>query len=242
MPISYTYALPPGLYVLKNDKPEVKARIDELARLFNRQLGDKSAVAQCKDCCHRLIVFIDDCFHETFAREKCKRGIQGFITDDINRAREYGQQMLYFLIDLHAQIDSFVSFDDLPSCRSLLDCSPEEAALKAVDLVGSGVVKVISKSIAIGSDVFHIIEISDVRSFYSAALQLLQTEKAQGWEPRPIETFFGEKCKMELEYCKLAALKVAGNLTSEVLENTREAIEEYQRRIDNARYSRAEIV
>lgn len=232
---AFKHPLPPGLYVLKKGKPEVKAKTNELAQLFDRQLGDKFAVAQCKDCCHRLIAFWDECFHETFVREQCKRRIRGFITDDINRARKNGLRMLNYLVDLYAQIDTFISFNDLPSCRSLLDLSPEEAALKAADLVGNGVVKVISKSISIGADIFHIKEISDVRGYYSAALQIFQSEEAQGWEQRPIETIFSEKCKMELEYCKLAALKVAGNLTSDALEYAKSVVEECQRRIDEAR-------
>lgn len=234
MSISNPQGLPPGLYVLKKDKQEVIARIEKLAELFNCQLVDSLAVARCKDCCHRFVAFLDDCFLDTCAREKCKRRINGFITDDINRARINGKKMLSFLIDLRSQIDFFVPFEDLPSCRSLLDYSPEDSAIKAIDLVANGIVKVVSKSLAIGSDVIHIKEISDVRKYYLESLRILKDEQEQGWELSPVEIVFREKSMMELEYCKLATLKVAGELSSDVLEYSRTVIEGCRKRMNEA--------
>lgn len=234
MSISNPQGLPLGLYVLKKDKPEVIARIERLAELFDCQLVDSLAVARCKDCCHRFIALLDDCFQDTYAREKCKRRIKGFISDDIIRARVNGQKMLSFLIDLRTQIDSFVPFDDLPSCRSLLDYSPEDSALKAIDLVANGIVKVVSRSLSIGSDVIHIKEISDVRKYYLDSLRILKSEQEQGWEPSPVEIVFREKSTMELEYCKLATLKVAGELSSDILEYSRTVIEGCRKRMNEA--------
>ena len=128
--------------------------------------------------------------------------------------------MCDIIFRISESLQYFVPFDDMPSCRSLLDFSVEDATVKAIDLVGTGVVKEVAKALSIGSEICKIKTIADVEHFYSSAQGLLAKEAREGWQPTPIEFLFENKCEMELEYCKLASLKVAGQLTKEVMESS----------------------
>lgn len=223
--------LPVGLYVLSKDKSVVIARIDDLSKQFFFTLEGKQVVAKCKECQQRVLLFLNESFEDTRAREKCKLRFQSYFTDDINLAREYGQRMLDFLFQLKGTMKLFVPFEDLPSCRSLLDCSVEEAIVKAADLCGSGIVKATAHVLSIGSEVYKIKNIEDVRHYYNDYLVLFQRDVEEGWKLSPVEQVFLIKAKIELEYCQLAVLKTAGKLTKDVLEISRELIEGY--RINN---------
>ena len=220
--------LPAGLYVLSKDKSAVISRIDDLSKPFFCNLEGRQVVAKCKECQRRLLFFLNESFEETRARDKCKLRIQSYFTDDINLAREYGQRMLDFLFQLKGTMTLFVPFEDLPSCRSLLDCSVEEAIVKAADLCGNGIIKATTHVLSIGSEIYKIVSIEDVRHYYNDYLELFQRDVDEGWKLSRVEQVFLNKAKMELEYCQLATLKTAGKLTEDVLAVSRELIEGYR--------------
>lgn len=224
--------LPDGLYVLRRDREEVSSRIVTLSEPFKLNLQGKQVVAKSKECKYKITVFLEECFEETSARNKCKRRLEGYLTDDVSIAREYGQKMLFFLINLKGMMPYFVRFDDLPSCRSLLDYSPEEAAVKAADLCGNGIVKASAHILAIGSKLYDFKTISDVWHYYTDSLTSFQKDVSEGWKLSPVEHLFENKANMELEYCKLATLKTAGKLTEDIMEVSREVINSYKNRIE----------
>lgn len=195
-------------------------------------MSDKQAVAKCKELSHVIADVLTDCFEETCAINKCCRWINKLLTDDINLARVYGLKMSYFLSDLKVFIWYFVPFKDLPSCRVLLDYSPEEAAIKAIDLVENDIVKVASKVISLGEGLYHVHTIAGVKHFYGDLLETFRKDVEGGWKPSPIEMLFEAKCNLELEYCTLAKLKVSGKLTQELLEIGLMAVKKYQMIID----------
>ena len=225
--------LPEGLYVLSKDKLEVEKKLDDILRLFNRSLPEGQVVAIFKDGCHKVSNFLADCFTETHARTKFQNRVLSMsTTDNVELDRKYGQNIYYFLVDLRIAIPLFVPFSDLPSCRRLLDFSPEEAAEKAVNLIDNGFVKAVAHSISIGTKVYHICTIVDVHRYYSDLLGIFERDREEGWKPSHVELLFENKCREELEFCKLATLKTTGKLTEEILKEKLAVIEEIRNRKD----------
>ena len=225
--------LPAGLYVLCKDKSETEKRLDDLLRLFNRSLPEGQVVAIFKDGCHKVLDFLADCFAETHVRTKFQNRVRSMSnTDNVALARKYGQDIYYSLFDLRISIPHFVPFNDLPSCRHLLDYSLEEAVRKAVNLVDNGIVKATAHVLSIGADVYDICTIADVQKYYSDLLGIFKRDQEEGWKPSLVELVFENKCQEELEYCKLATLKTTGKLTKEILDETLLVIEEIRRKKD----------
>jgi len=229
---TYASGLPAGLYVLKKSKEDIRERIDAMPSLFADVEGNKQIVNTYKTIRRKVIALLGECFEDTCARNKCLKEIKSIDTDDVNLARRYASRICDILFGISGSLQYFVSFDDLPSCRSLLGCSVEEAIVKALDLVESGVVKVASKALSIGSEICKIKTISDVKHFYSSAKGLLSQEAGDGWNPTQIEELFYRKCEIELEYCKLASMKVAGKLTKEAMEASRLIIERFNNALE----------
>ena len=210
--------LQPGLFILKKDKETILSEIDSVANSFGKELGDKGILAECRVCRNRLIAIFDNYFADTRAKEKTIRCLANSDTDNVRLACEYGQQLFSLLYNLIIVVCHSVRFDDLPSCRSLLDVSLEEAREKALDLVGNGVVKDVAKTLSIGKDLYHFKEIADVQCYYSDIVTSFMDDSAAGLQPTAIEQLFELKCREELEYCSLAFLKVAGKLTKDLYE------------------------
>lgn len=233
--------LPAGLYVLKAAKDNVISRIDSLSQPFYKQLSDKQAVATCYKCSHDICELFEDCFADTCARNKSIKLIHSCYSDDINLARLCGQRMLQFMCKLKESINYFVPLQDFPSCKSLLDFSPDEILEKAADLIGSGIIKAFSNMFAIGSDVYKIVNIADVKRFYSDALNTFELDRDRGMTLTPLDIVFENKSKMELEYCRLALLKSLGKLTKEIKDEGQILIDGYQRRIESVSFPVSQI-
>lgn len=217
--------LPNGLYVLRSEKSRILEQIDSLERDFYRAFSDKQAVAECKACKSRLITLLDEHFADTRVKYKLISRLRNTDTDDINLARKNGQIMQLFLSGLRTVVTYSVPFRDLPSCCSLLDCSVKEAAHKAIDLVGNSIVKASAKALSIGANVYHITQIADIKVYYSDLLSCIQGSD-DGSSPTGIELLAENKCKEELEYCKLALLKVSGKLTQGAIDLSRQILDE----------------
>ena len=217
---THANGLPSGLYVLRTSKEEIRARIEAIPSRFVDVVGNRQIVNTYKTTRRKVIALLEDCFEDTCARNKCLKEVKRIDTDDISLANYYWRSMCDIIFRISESLQYFVPFDDMPSCRSLLDFSVEDATVKAIDLVGTGVVKEVAKALSIGSEICKIKTIADVEHFYSSAQGLLAKETREGWQPTPLEFLFENKCEMELEYCKLASLKVAGQLTKEVMESS----------------------
>jgi len=225
-----TWHLPTGLYVLKSEKVLVLEDIEKLGRAFNRVLCDKQAVAECKACRSKMLLLLEEHFVDTRVKKKCIKRMEDAITDDVNRARAFGKNMLSILTELSIVVTNSVPFKDMPSCRSLLAFSCKEAAEKALDLVGNGIVKVSSTILSIGSEVYHIVQIADVKRYYSDLLSCIQKSAVDGSVPSTIELLTENKSKEELEYCRLALLKVSGKLTKDTIDLSKQVIDKLKQK------------
>ena len=125
------------------------SEIGAIAPALHRPLGNRDSVSECRACRMRIKKLIQEGFVDTRAKSKCIYSLENSDTDNVLLAQEYGKQMFAFLCDLSEVVSYSVSFANLPSCRSILDYSPEDAAAKAVDLIGNGIVKTIAKTLMI---------------------------------------------------------------------------------------------
>ena len=225
--------LHPGLYVLAVDKTVVSQKIDCLSKVFNKTLDDNLAVAESKACRRKIVDILEKNFVDTRARAITIRSLKASNMDNPYNARKYADLMNYILIGLKNVVDYSFCFKDLPSCRSLLDCCLEEVQEKAIDLVGHGVIKDITKTLIIGKNLYHFKEIADVKRYYSDMLALFTADSAAGMQPTPIEQVFDLKCREELVYCQMASLKEAGKLTKELYEKGKEEVEALEKQYKN---------
>lgn len=220
-----------GLYVLIRDKETVLNEIYSAAKSFGKELSDKGFLAECRACRSRIRSLLVNSFADTRAKGKTIRCLDNSDTDNVKLAYEYGQQMFSLLFNLIIVVTHSVHFEDLPSCRSLLDSSLEEVQAKAVDLVGNGIVKDVAKTLSVGKEIYHFKEIEDVYRYYSDILTSFKNDSAAGFPPTFVEKVFELKCQEELEYCSLASLKVTGKLTKELYEKGKERAGAFDKQI-----------
>lgn len=221
--------IPKGLYVLKKEKDLVLAEISSIEKSFNKVLSDGQAMSECRACREMIMRLLKNDFVDTHAKGRAVSYLSNIRIDNPFDARSIGNYLSVFLSDLKFVVKYSIHFDDLPSCRRILDFSPEEAAKKAIDLVASGIIKALFKAASIGENIYQFKEIEDVRRYYSDMLSGIQNDSAEDGQLSNVELIYENKCKEELEYCKLASLKIAGKLTKDILDEGRVLAAEYEK-------------
>lgn len=231
--------IPNGLYVLVKGKNLVLADICSIEKSFNKVLSDGQAMSECRACREKIMRLLKNDFVDTHAKRKAVNYLLSIRIDNAYDARNIGNYLSVFLSDLKFVVKYSIHFDDLPSCRKILDFSPEEAAKKAIDLVANGIVKALFKAASIGENIYQFKEIEDVRRYYFDMLSGIQNDSIEDDQLSSVELVYENKCKEELEYCKLASLKLAGKLTNDILDEGRVLAAEYEK--IHRRYSSVDI-
>ena len=228
MPMISNYRLPYGLYVLKKDKAEVSVQIREISHSLGEIQCDRQFVLKYKASIHKLKALLKDCFVETRAQKCACDVLKCFNIDNFNQLRNIWPSFSCFVFDLNNVVAYSIRFDELPSCRDILKCSPEEVVKKAVNLTKSGIVKMATSLISFGSNIYTFSTVSDVKHFYTDSLSMMTREDNDNIPASPVEIVFENKCQEELEYCRLASLKVSGELTQDALDMGIQIAERYR--------------
>lgn len=222
------FKIPNGLFVLVKSKEDTLVRIDNLLTVVFRKLTNREAILTYKKFQHDVLGFLGDVFQPgTYGIEKLRGMVKGMISDDIEVVRRYGAKLFSLLFEIKTSLPYFITIDEMPSCRSLLEDPKEIAASKAKDLIKNNIVKVVANVVAIGKGVYDICNIADVHSYYKNVQRELEEERASGWELSLYEQILERKIETELEYCRLASLYVAGGLTKEALAAGQALVDEY---------------
>ncbi len=227
--ISLSNGLPLGIYVLKEPKDKVLNRIREVSTSFGQSFPKCQVVPKFKECCHKAIETLDVSFEDTLATRECHRFVGSLSTDDINKAYHNAYYLYNILMGLNWVTLYAIDFDKLPSCRHLLGFTDKEAAAKAVDLIDNGIVKLVSKALSIGSDIYSFTTIADIHRFYSDLIA--SYDGVDSANLSKMDLLFLDKARLETEYCYLATLKTTGRLTKELLDARQAIIDEYHQKI-----------
>lgn len=98
-------------------------------------------------------------------------------------------------------------------------------------MVKNDIVKDSARILLLGSGVYHVVKIENVKSYYQNNLEELQKELLEkGGTPSPIEQFLLDKFEAELGYCNMALFKTGMSIAKETLDLAKSSIERYERR------------
>lgn len=139
-----------GIFVI-NDKNNAVAQIDNLCKKYNLKnaANNVQSIAIFKAYCRETIDMLETCFAtEMQGAARCKRFVEKFLhTDNINITAIGTIQIFDMLMRLRNIAQNAIRIKDMPSCKKLIELSPEDAIAAAADLIKSDIVKGIAKSL-----------------------------------------------------------------------------------------------
>ena len=226
------------IFIGIKEKAVIEAEIDVLCDKYNnRQVPDYSQRrALFRTYCHDTIVVFESCFETSLlGMKKCINKVKAYQEQDNIEVDNAALDIFNMLLELKSIVQSMVPIKDLPSCKRLLELSPEDIISKAKDLVNNDVIKVCAGAVLLGIKTGDVVRIEDVRHYYNDRLVQLNEEiREKGGEVSPIELFLRDKFNAEIAYCNLALYKTGINTTQELIELAeigRKSIEKYENRL-----------
>lgn len=225
-----------GIYVVIKESTYVLDKIQTLSEKYN---GNKSFYGKYEEArqtvrcyCHDTANLINDCFETSLlGMKRCLDRIKGYETRDHVQIQTATLDIYRILCDLREIVRNAIAIKDLPSCKKLTELSPEDVLSKATDLIKNDIVKDCARFLLLGNDIFHVIQIEDVKNYYQNCLEELQRELIEkAAPPSPIEQFLIDKYNAELGYCNMALFKTGVNIAKETLDLAKSSIERYERR------------
>ena len=195
----------------------IEAQIDALCDKYNNRRGSDYVQQRAlfRSYCHDTINVFDECFVTSMlGMMRCKAKLETYQTKDNIDFGKATLDIVNMLWDLKKIVITMVPIKDLPSCRKLTELSPEDIVSKAKDLVKSDIIKAGVSTLLLGSKISDIVNIEDVKSYYSERLSQLQDEiKIKGGTMSPIEQFLLDKFNAEIGYCDTALFKASTKTT-----------------------------
>lgn len=208
------------IYIAIKEIDYVEARIYELCQMYNNRHGADylQQRALFRSFCHNTINFFDECFDTTMlGMIRCKHKVQAYQSLDNIDLLYATMDIVDMLLNLKVLVKTMVPIKDLPSCKKLLDLSPEEIISKSKDLVKNDIVKAATGVLLLGSKINDVVKIEDVKNYYSGRLVQLRSEIfAKNEQVSPIEQFLLDKFNAEIGYCNVALLKTGIGITEEL--------------------------
>ena len=210
------------LFVGVKEIDYIETQIDTLCDKYNNRRGSdfKQQRALFRSYCHDTIKVFDECFATSLlGMIRCKAKVEAYQTKDDIDFGKATLDIVNMLWDLKKIVRTMVPIKDLPSCKKLIELSPEDIVSKAKDLVKSDIIKAGIGTLLLGSKISDIVNIEDVKSYYSERLSQLQDEiKIKGGMMSPIEQFLLDKFNAEIGYCNIALFKAGIGISKELRE------------------------
>ena len=200
----------------------IEAQIDALCDKYKNRRGSDfiQQRALFRSYCHDTIKVFDDCFVTSMlGMIRCKTKVIAYQTKDDIDFGKATLDIVNMLWDLKKIVRTMVPIKDLPSCKKLTELSPEDIISKAKNLVKSDIIKAGVGTLLLGSKITDIVNIEDVKSYYSERLSQLQDEiMIKGGTISPIEQFLLDKFNAEIGYCNIALFKAGIGISEELIE------------------------
>lgn len=208
------------IYVATKEIDYIEAKIDELCQKYNNRHGVDYVQQRAlfRSYCQDTIKVFDDCFETSLlGMKRCKHKVIAYKSLDNIDMQYATADIMGMLLNLKTLVKTMVPIKDLPSCKKLLEFSPEDIISKSKDLVKSDIVKVAMGILLLGSKVSDVVKIEDVRNYYSERLVQLEGEiLVKNEQISPIEQFLLDKFNAEIGYCNLALFKSGIGITEEL--------------------------
>lgn len=234
-----------GIFVTRVNKAEARECFNEIKTKYGNRTTLQNGTDQqkaffIKAYCRDLTTTIDKVFHgEMYGAMRCKRRIKELSSKSVDTLHLTStfSEILGIIIDLSNIIEDSVPISDLPSCKSLIDMTVDDAISASKDLVSSNIVKVVIGVLLTFVDAGKIVGVIEVRNYYKDQKKELESElQEERREAIGIEQFLMDKYDAEIGYCNLAGLKVGLSGFKEVLDlkdNAQKAIDKFNARVNN---------
>lgn len=225
-----------GIYVVIKESTYVLDKIQKLSEKYNGNnsfYGKYEEARKAVRCyCHDTASLINDCFETSLlGMKRCLAKIKGYESCDCVYIPTATSDIYVILCELRNIALNAIAIKDLPSCKKLTELSPEDVVSKATDLIKNDIVKDCARVLLLGNDIYHMIQIEDVKNYYQNCLEELQRELTEKDElPSPMEQFLLDKYNAELGYCNMALFKTGVKISKETLDIAKSSIERYERR------------
>lgn len=224
-----------GIFVGIKDKEAIQSQINALCEKYNaRQAPDYTQKRLLlRHFCSDTLALFNDCFETSLlGMKRCIKRVKEYQTKDIVNVDCAVCDIIAMLWQLKGVVYAMIPIKDMPSCKKLTELSPEDIIAKAKDLVESDVVKAAVGGILVGKKVNDVVQIEDVKKFYTDRLAQLKCEILEkGESASPIEQFLLDKFNAEIAYYNLALYKAGLGITEELkglVEVGRKSIEKYE--------------
>lgn len=208
------------IYIATKEIDYIVAMIDGLCQKYNNRHGVDyiQQRALFRSYCHETIKIFDDCFETTMlGMIRCKHKVRAYESLDNIDMLYATMDIMDMLLNLRALVKTMVPIKDLPSCKKLLELSPEDIMSKSKDLVKNNIVKATIGVLLLRSKVSDVVKIEDIRNYYSGRLIQLKSEiLAKNEQISPIEQYLLDKFNAEIGYCNLALFKAGIGITEEL--------------------------
>lgn len=208
------------IYIATKEIDYVEARIDELCCKYNNRHGADYVQQRTlfRSYCHDTIRVFDDCFETSMlGMIRCKNKVRAYESLDNIDIQYAVANIIGMLLNIKELVKTMIPIKDLPSCKKLLELSPEDIISKSKDLVKGDVVKATLGVLLLGSKVCDVVKIEDIRNYYSGRLVQLKSEIfAKHEQISPIEQFLLDKFNAEIGYCNMALFKSGIGITEEL--------------------------
>lgn len=210
------------LFVGVKEIDYMDAQIGKLCNKYNDRHGTDymQQRALFRSYCHDTLMVFDECFETSMlGMMRCKAKVEAYKVKDSLDIQSATLDIVNMLWDLRAIVRTMVPIKDLPSCKRLIELTPEDIASKAKDLVNNDIIKAGVGTLLLGSKIVDIVTIEDVKGFYTNRLSQLQDELlTKSSSPSPIEQFLLDKFNAEIGYCNTALFKAGIGATKELKE------------------------
>lgn len=227
-----------GIFVGIKDKEIIQNQINALCEKYNaRQAPDYTQKRLLlRSFCVDTLAFFNDCFETSLlGMKRCIKRVKDYQTKDIVDIDLAVRDIIEILWQLKSVVNAMIPIKDMPSCKKLTELSPEDIIAKAKDLVESDIVKAAVGGILVGKKVNDVVQIEDVKRFYTDRLTQLNCEIQEKRESAsPIEQFLLDKFNAEIGYCNLALYKAGLGITEELMglvDVGMRSIEKYEERM-----------
>ena len=210
-----------GLFVTKIDKQTAINLFDNLIKEFNSSttIFPHHEPVFCRLICHKLSDAIHKCFEcDMYGPKFCLNRILTISSKCDNQlCVRHIKEIIQITINLKATLHHIIPFNDLPSCKDLLNISATDAVPEINRSNRNHFTKGIISRGLLTKTTLDTNKIVNIENFYTIIKNEIESEiKAENRDFNEIESLIISKCNQELMYCHQAKVLTGLRIGKEI--------------------------
>ena len=197
---------------------EIRNEIADILNTNYERSGFKDHNSYLKHFCERTKQLLETKYEKTYGTAKCIQRLNMYIESKSDILLSDGVTYSIGLLgELRCMLGSMIPLRNLPSCKSLLNVSNDDAMECMKDMTNSRFARMGLGIVSILSKVNDNVTIWNVWQYYNDIIRELDREvQMDSWTLTPIEQILYAKAKAERAYCYKAMLKTGVGFVHEL--------------------------